>query len=35
MELPYHINDEAFALEVVKEFKGMMDRARRDKTGRK
>ena len=35
IELPYHINDEGFALEVVREFKGMMDRDRQKKPGRR
>jgi uncharacterized protein (UPF0261 family) len=35
LELPYHINDEGFALEVVKEFMGMMEKERVRSGGRK
>jgi uncharacterized protein (UPF0261 family) len=34
LELPYHINDEGFALEVVREFMGMMERDLLNKKGR-
>jgi uncharacterized protein (UPF0261 family) len=35
LELPYHINDEGFALEVVREFIGMMKRDLLNNVGRK
>jgi uncharacterized protein (UPF0261 family) len=34
LELPYHINDKGFALEVVREFIGMMERDLVNKVGR-